>query len=109
MILAMQSTQLAACNRLHDVEERLARWLLMSNDRIGTESMPLTQDFLEQMLGARRASVSVAAATLQKAGLIAYTRECHHPRQAKAQLVMLQDYSRPANGLAKRSAITSGV
>jgi len=74
MILAMQSTQLAACNRLHDVEERLARWLMMSNDRIGSETMPLTQEFLGQMLGARRASVSVAAATLQKAGMIAYTR-----------------------------------
>jgi CRP-like cAMP-binding protein len=74
MILAMQSTQIAACNRLHDVGERLARWLLMSNDRIGSDSMPLTQEFLGQMLGARRASVSVAAATLQNAGLIAYTR-----------------------------------
>jgi len=74
MILAMQSTQLVACNRLHDVEERLARWLLMSNDRIGSESMPITQEFLGQMLGARRASVSVAASTLQNAGLITYTR-----------------------------------
>jgi CRP-like cAMP-binding protein len=74
MIMDMQSTQIAACNRLHDVEERLARWLLMSNDRIGSESMPLTQEFLGQMLGARRASVSVAASTLQNAGLISYTR-----------------------------------
>jgi CRP-like cAMP-binding protein len=74
MILAMQSTQIAACNRLHDVEERLARWLMMSNDRIDSDSMPLTQEFLGQMLGARRASVSVAAATLQNAGLISYTR-----------------------------------
>jgi len=70
----MQSTQIAACNRLHDVGERLARWLLMSNDRIGSDSMPITQEFLGQMLGARRASVSVAAATLQNAGLITYTR-----------------------------------
>ena len=74
MILAMQSTQLAACNRLHDVGKRLARWLMMSNDRIGTDLMPLTQEFLAQMLGIRRASVSVAASTLQKAGMIAYTR-----------------------------------
>jgi CRP-like cAMP-binding protein len=50
MIFAMQSTQLAACNRLHDVEERLARWLMMSHDRIGGETMPLTQEFLGQML-----------------------------------------------------------
>ena len=74
MFLAMQSTQLAACNRLHDVEERLARWLLMSHDRIGGEIMPLTQEFLGQMLGTRRSSVSVAASVLQKAGMITYTR-----------------------------------
>ena len=74
MLLAMQSTQLAACNRLHDVEERLARWLLMSHDRIGGEIMPLTQEFLGQMLGTRRSSVSVAASILQRAGMITYTR-----------------------------------
>ncbi len=74
MMLSMQSTQIAACNRLHDVEERLARWLLMSHDLIGGQTMPLTQDFLGQMLGTRRASVSVAASILQKAGMIAYTR-----------------------------------
>lgn len=74
MILAMQSTQLAACNRLHDVEARLARWLMMSHDRIGGKTMPLTQEFLGQMLGARRSSVSVAAGVLQKAGMITYTR-----------------------------------
>jgi CRP-like cAMP-binding protein len=74
MVLAMQSTQVAACNRLHDVEERLARWLMMSQDRIDTKIMPLTQEFLGQMLGTRRASVSLAAGTLQKAGLINYTR-----------------------------------
>ncbi len=74
MILGIQSTQLAACNRLHDVEERLARWLLMSFDRIGTRTLPLTQEFLAQMLGTRRSTVSVAASILQKAGMISYTR-----------------------------------
>lgn len=74
MILGMQSTQLAACNRLHDVVERLARWLLMSQDRIGGTTLPLTQDFLSQMLGTRRASVTVAAGSLQKEGLIRYSR-----------------------------------
>jgi CRP-like cAMP-binding protein len=74
MMLGMQSTQIAACNRLHNVEERLARWLLMSHDRIGSKMLPLTQEFLGQMLGARRASVSVAAGALQKAGMIQYTR-----------------------------------
>lgn len=74
MILGMQSTQLAACNRLHDVAERLARWLLMSHDRIGGDTMPLTQEFLGQMLGTRRSSVSMAASILHKAGMITYTR-----------------------------------
>jgi CRP-like cAMP-binding protein len=74
MILGIQSTQLAACNRLHDVEERLARWLLMSHDRIGGKTLPLTQEFLAQMLGTRRSTVSVAAGVLQRAGMISYTR-----------------------------------
>jgi CRP-like cAMP-binding protein len=74
MMLGMQSTQLAACNRLHDVVERLARWLLMSHDRIGAQTLPLTQEFLSQMLGTRRASVTVAAGVLQKAGMIKYSR-----------------------------------
>jgi len=72
--LAMQATQVAACNRLHEVEERLARWLLMSQDRLGGDDVPLTQEFLAHMLGTRRASVTVAAGILQKAGLITYTR-----------------------------------
>lgn len=73
-IMTMQATQIAACNRLHEVEERLARWLLMSADRVGSSSLQLTQEVLGQMLGTRRSSVTVAAGILQKAGLIAYTR-----------------------------------
>ena len=72
--LAMQGTQVAACNRLHEVDERLARWLLMCQDRIGSNFVPLTQEFLAHMLGTRRASVTVAAGILQKAGLITYSR-----------------------------------
>jgi len=73
--LAMQTTQLAACNRLHFVEERLARWILMSQDRLSSGgTLPLTQEFLAQMLGTRRSSVTVAAGILQKAGMISYTR-----------------------------------
>jgi hypothetical protein len=72
--LAMQTTQIAACNRLHEVDERLARWILMSQDRLDSKQLPLTQEFLAQMLGTRRASVTVAAGILQKAGLISYTR-----------------------------------
>src|SRR5271166_2820772 len=73
-IMTMQTTQIAACNRLHEVNERLARWLLMSCDRIGSETVPLTQELLAQMLGTRRSSVTVAAGMLQKAGLITNTR-----------------------------------
>src|SRR5260370_38266777 len=72
--MAMQVTKIAACNRLHEVDERLARWLLMSADRTGSDSVPLTQELLAQMLGTRRSSVTVAAGILQKAGLIAHTR-----------------------------------
>jgi CRP-like cAMP-binding protein len=73
-ILGMQGTQVAACNRLHEVDERLARWLLMCQDRIDSNFVPLTQEFLAHMLGTRRASVTVAAGILQKAGLITYQR-----------------------------------
>jgi CRP-like cAMP-binding protein len=72
--IGLQSTQVAACNRLHEVDERLARWLLMSQDRLGGDDIPLTQEFLAHMLGTRRASVTVAAGILQKAGLITYGR-----------------------------------
>jgi CRP-like cAMP-binding protein len=71
---AMQVTQIAACNRLHEVHERLARWLLMCADRVGSNSLPLTQEFLAQMLGTRRSSVTVAAGILQKAGIIDHGR-----------------------------------
>jgi CRP-like cAMP-binding protein len=73
-IMGVQVTQIAACNRLHEVNERLARWLLMSADRVGSNSMPLTHEFLAQMLGTRRSSVTVAAGMLQSAGLIAHSR-----------------------------------
>jgi CRP-like cAMP-binding protein len=73
-ISAVQTTQIAACNRLHEVNERLARWLLMCADRVESNQLPLTQEFLAQMLGTRRSSVTVAAGILQKAGLIANGR-----------------------------------
>lgn len=71
---AMQVTQIAACNRLHEVHERLARWLLMCSDRISSNDLALTQEFLGQMLGTRRSSVTVAAGILQEAGIITTTR-----------------------------------
>jgi CRP-like cAMP-binding protein len=72
--LSVQAIQIAACNRLHEVDERLARWLLMSQDRVGESTFILTQEFISHMLGTRRASVTVAAGMLQKAGLIDYSR-----------------------------------
>jgi CRP-like cAMP-binding protein len=62
--------QLAACNRLHTVYERCARWLLMTRDRVDTDELPLTQEFLAMMLGTGRSGVTIAASTLQQAGLI---------------------------------------
>ena len=66
--------QTAACNSLHGIDERLARWILMTQDRTGGDEMPLTQEFLAYMLGVRRASVSMTAGGLQQMGLIKYSR-----------------------------------
>jgi len=70
----VQTAQTAACNRVHDLPERLARWLLMCRDRVQTDQLSITQELLAMLLGTRRSSVTVAARTLQKAGLITYTR-----------------------------------
>ena len=67
----MQST---ACNAVHSVEQRLAKWLLLAHDRMGKNEFPLTQEFVAMMLGASRPTVTVVASTLQKAGLITYHR-----------------------------------
>ncbi|HYC55837.1 MAG TPA: Crp/Fnr family transcriptional regulator [Candidatus Binatia bacterium] len=74
LALMSQIAQNAACNRIHSVEERLARWLLMSHDRTRSDSFGLTQEFIAQMLGVRRQTVSLAAGMLSKAGLISYVR-----------------------------------
>lgn len=70
----MTSVQVAACNSLHPVNARCAKWLLMAHDRVNENPIPLTQEFLSQMLGVRRASVVVAASSLQGAGFISYSR-----------------------------------
>lgn len=69
--VVMQST---ACNAVHSVEQRLARWLLMAGDRMESHEFPLTQEFVAMMLGATRPTVTVVAGTLQRAGLITYHR-----------------------------------
>jgi CRP-like cAMP-binding protein len=74
ILQGMQIAQTAACNRLHDGRQRLARWLLLAHDRIDSNILPLTHDFLATMLGTDRPSVSVAARILQTEGIIRYTR-----------------------------------
>jgi CRP-like cAMP-binding protein len=72
--LFSQISQQVACNALHSIEERCCRWLLLTHDRVHSDNFPLTQEFLSQMLGVRRASVTLAAGALQQAGLIRYRR-----------------------------------
>jgi CRP-like cAMP-binding protein len=72
--LAMQGAQTAACNRIHKVEERLARWLLIAQDRLESGTVNITHDFLATMLGTDRPSVTLAAGVLQKKEIIIYTR-----------------------------------
>jgi CRP-like cAMP-binding protein len=69
-----QISQSTVCNHRHSVEKRMCRWLLMSHDRVGIDEFQLTQEFLAQMLGVRRPTVSAVAGILQKAGLITYHR-----------------------------------
>ncbi|WP_426959624.1 Crp/Fnr family transcriptional regulator [Muricoccus radiodurans] len=72
--LVTQVSQGSACNRLHPIEARCARWLLLTHDRVDGDSFPLTHEFLSQMLGVTRPSVTIAAGMLQRAGLIRYGR-----------------------------------
>lgn len=72
--LITQMSQTAACNRLHEIEQRLCRWLLLSRDRLQSDELLLTQELIAGMLGVRREGVSVAAGALQAAGLIRYAR-----------------------------------
>lgn len=71
-VFHVQVAQTAACNAHHDLGQRLARWLLAAHDRTGVAELSLTQDLIAVMLGVRRSTVSVAASTLQKAGVIRY-------------------------------------
>jgi CRP-like cAMP-binding protein len=73
-MLAAQTQQVAACNAIHELEERLSRWLLQSRDLLKSDTLPLTQEFLAQMLGVQRSSVTLVARKLQGAGLIQYRR-----------------------------------
>jgi CRP-like cAMP-binding protein len=74
VLLGMQVAQTAACNRLHAIEQRLARWLLVTQDRVDAGLLPITHDFLATMLGTDRPTLSLAAAALQKKGILRYNR-----------------------------------
>ena len=76
-VLAAQTQQVAACNALHELEERLSRWLLQSRDLLMSDTLPLTQEFLSQMLGVQRSSVTLVARKLQDAGLITVSARSH--------------------------------
>ena len=69
---SLRTAQIAVCNRFHEIEQRLARWLLMSQDRVGSTILPFTHEFLASMLGTGRSSVTLAAGILQKGGMIRY-------------------------------------
>ena len=73
-VLWAEAQQIAACNAVHDASSRLCRWLLQSADRIGSHKVTLTQEFLAQMLGVRRTTVTLLAQSIQKKGLIKYSR-----------------------------------
>ena len=70
----IQSAQTTACNALHDAEQRLCRWLLMTRDRLGSEVLPLTQEHLSIMVGVQRTTVTAIASALQARGVVAYSR-----------------------------------
>ena len=83
------SARLVACNSLHPVDNRAARWLLMCRDRVGADEFPLTQEFLATMLGVRRATVTAVAGSLQAEGLITY-------RHGRVQVVDREGLARKA-------------
>jgi CRP-like cAMP-binding protein len=80
----VQMGQIAVCNRIHNIEERLARWLLSCHDRISSDDLILTHEFMATMLGTPRSTVSLAASTLQRAGFIEYSRGHIYIKDRKA-------------------------
>jgi CRP-like cAMP-binding protein len=97
-LVLIQAQQSAACNATHTVEARLARWLLRSRDLTASDDLALTQEFLSEMLGVRRTSVSLVANTFQQAGFIRYSRghirivnlacECYHTVKLQADRLL---------------------
>jgi hypothetical protein len=105
--LLAQTQQSTACNASHQIEARLSRWLLRARDLSGSDSIALTQEFLAQMLGVRRSSVSLVAQSLQDGGLIRYSRgrieianlKALQKASCECHAVVKKHYERPLNAL----------
>jgi CRP-like cAMP-binding protein len=97
-----QVQQSVACNALHDVEARLCRWLLEARDRVGSDTLPLTQEFLAEMLGVRRTTVTIVARMLQSAGFVHYRRGVVHLRDVAALEGAACECYRVVRGLTER-------
>jgi CRP-like cAMP-binding protein len=107
MLLA-QAQQSAACNAKHQIEERLSRWLLRTRDLVGSDSIELTQEFLAQMLGVRRTSVTLAASHLQAVNLIKYRRGHIHIVDVDAlQEAACECYEAVKSQVARLEAVSS--
>ena len=96
----LQAQQIAACNGLHEIEKRLAFWILATQDRVHADPLPLTHDLLADMLGSRRASITVAASALQNAGMIQYRRgKLHVLEREKLEQAACECYANTRNQL----------
>ena len=103
--LMAQISQTAACNRFHDAEARLARWLLMTRDRVGCDEFPLTHEFLAHMLGLRRVGVTEAASTLRRRKLIGYHRGRIQIRDARGLEAACCSCYRVVKGVYERAQV----
>jgi CRP-like cAMP-binding protein len=103
-----QVQQSVACNALHDVEARLCRWLLEARDRVGSDTLPLTQEFLAEMLGVRRTTVTIVARMLQSAGFVHYRRGVVHLRDVAALEGAACDCYRVVRALTDRFRASDG-
>jgi hypothetical protein len=108
-VLLAQARVTAACNAVHQIEARFCRWLLQTRDRAETDSIMLTQEFLSEMLGVRRTSVTEVASKLQAAGAISNSRgrhQAHRPQKAESNVLrMLRDASGAKCLIAARRAM----
>jgi CRP-like cAMP-binding protein len=106
-VLLAEALQLAACNAIHDASSRLCRWLLQSADHVNSPQLPLTQEFLAQMLGVRRTTVTLLAQELQKRGAVKYSRG----KMTILNRKMLEDSACECYGVMQRQrlALNPGV